>query len=99
MNGGPAASGRVGAYVNPKSDAGSWFMCWSSSNLLRRYETRTTPMVVGEKMWVSWATKFCERSSWPTGKPGTLAPAVESGSVVGPLLNMYRKFKVSEGVR
>ena len=43
-------------------------------------------MIVGEKTWVSWATKFCARSSSPTGNPGTLAPAGESGSVVGPLL-------------
>src|SRR5580704_6874186 len=86
MNGGPAARSNVGSYWNPRLDGGSWFRCSSYRNLFLRYEKRPTPTPAGENTWVSWITKFCARSSSPTGKPGTFAPDVESGSVVGPPL-------------
>ena len=35
----------------------------------------------GEKVCVSCATKFCARWSTPTGKPGTLAPPGDNGSI------------------
>ena len=50
---------------------------------VRKSRNATT---AGENTCVSCATKFCARSSSPTGNPGTFAPDGESGSVVGPPL-------------
>src|SRR5690349_24507663 len=88
MNGGPMATSKLGEYLKPRAEGGVWFVRSPNRNLFRKNENRKTPAMEGEKVWVSWATKFCARWLSPIGKPGTLAPAGESGSNRVPSLIM-----------
>ena len=50
-------------------------------NTFRKKAARTVCKVSGENKCVSGAVTDCVRMLSPTGKPGTLAPAMGSGSI------------------